>query len=194
MQVHETALNNALDHLNLAGRKIELHELFQEMTTRFGDQKVPVPEDLPEGVFVTFTDQEPVRIDFQDGRLRIQIHLRELSITSNHKTFKNLIVTGYYKPHPDQLDANLERDGIIELGGNRLAVGERIMLAGIFEKVLSRNRKLNLVNERISKSPELKDQQVTQFVIHDGWIGVALGPKLPSRTAIQTKIPVRQKK
>ena len=194
VQVHETALNNALDHLNLAGRKIELHELFQEMTTRFGDQKVPVPEDLPEGVFVTFTDQEPVRIDFQDGRLRIQIHLRELSITSNHKTFKNLIVTGYYKPHPDQLDANLERDGIIELGGNRLAVGERIMLAGIFEKVLSRNRKLNLVNERISKSPELKDQQVTQFVIHDGWIGVALGPKLPSRTAIQTKIPVRQKK
>ena len=39
---------------------------------------------------------------------------------NNHKTFKNLIVTGYYKPHPDQLDANLERDGIIELGGNRL--------------------------------------------------------------------------
>ena len=53
------------------------------------------------------------------------------------------------------------------------------MLAGIFEQVLSRNRKLNLVNERISKSPELKDQQVTQFVIHDGWIGIALGPETP---------------
>ena len=63
------------------------------------------------------------------------------------------------------------------------------MLAGIFEKVLSRNRKLNLVNERISKSPELKDQQVTQFVIHDGWIGIALGPKLPSRTACRRKSP-----
>ncbi len=194
VQIHETAFNNALEHLNLTGRKIELRELFQEMTTRFGDQKIPVPDDLPEGVFVTFADHDSVRIDCQDGRLRIRIHLKELAITNNHKTFKNLIVTGYYKPHPDQLDANLERDGIIELGGNRLGAGERIMLAGIFEKVLSRNRKLNLVNERISKSPELKDQQVTQFVIHDGWIGIALGPKLPSRTALQTKIPERQKK
>lgn len=193
VQIHETAFNNALDHLKLAGRKIELHELFREMTTRFGDQKVPVPDDLPEGVFVTFADQDAVRIDCQDGRLRIRIHLNELAITDNHKTFKNLIVTGYYKPLPDQLDANLGRDGIIELGGNRLVFGDRLMLAGIFEKVLSRNRKLNLVNERISKSPELKDQQVTQFVIHDGWIGIALGPKLPSRTALQTKIPSRQK-
>ncbi len=191
VQVHETALNNALEHLRLAGRKIELHELFKEMTTRFEDQNIPVPEDLPDGVFVTFADHDPVRIDCQDGRLRIRIHLKELSITNNRKTFKNLIVTGYYKPNPDQLEANLARDGIIELGGNKLSTGERIMLAGIFEKVLSRNRKLNLVNERISKSPELKDQQVTQFVIHDGWIGVALGPKLPSRTALQTKIPKR---
>ena len=191
VQLHETALNNALDHLRLAGRKIELHELFKEMTTRFGDQKIPVPEDLPEGVFVTFADQDPVRIDCQDGRLRIRIHLKDLSLTKDRKSFKNLIVTGYYKPHPDQLDANLERDGIIELGGNRLNIGDRLMLAGIFDRVLSRNRKLNLVNERISKSPELKDQQVTQFVIHDGWIGIALGPKLPSRTALQTKIPSR---
>jgi hypothetical protein len=192
VQLHETALNNALDHLRLTGRKIELHELFTEMTTRFGE-KIPVPEDLPEGVFVTFADHDAVRIDCQDGRLRIRIHLKELSLTKDKKSFKNLIVTGYYKPHPDQLDANLERDGIIELGGNRLAIGERLMLAGIFDRVLSRNRKLNLVNERISKSPELKDQQVTQFVIHDGWIGIALGPKLPSRTALQTKIPSRSK-
>ena len=51
------------------------------MTTRFGDQKIPVPDDLPEGVFVTFADQDPVRIDCQDGRLRIRIHLKELAIT-----------------------------------------------------------------------------------------------------------------
>ncbi len=193
VQLHETALNNALDHLHLAGRKIELQELFKEMTTRFGDQQVPVPDDLPEGVFVTFANHDPVRIDCQDGRLRIRIHLKELTINTNRKTFKNLIVVGYYVPHPDQLEANLVRDEKegIRLSGTPLKLGDRVMLAGIFDRVLSRNRKLNLVNERISKSPELKDQQVTQFVIHDGWIGIALGPKLPSRTALQTKIPSR---
>ena len=191
VQVHETALNNALDHLRLGGRKIELHELFQDMTTRFEGQQIPVPEDLPEGVFVTFADQDPVRLDFQDGRLRLTIHLKELSLTKERRTFKNLIVTGFYKPDPDQLDANLVRDGGIRLGGDFLRTGDRIFLAGVFDRILSRNRKLNLVNERISRSPELRDQQVTQFVIHDGWIGIALGPQLPNRTALQTKIPQR---
>jgi hypothetical protein len=193
VQVHETALNNALNHLKLAGRKIELHDLFKEMNDRFGEQRIPVPEDLPEDVFVTFAEHDPVRINCQDGRLRVTIHLQELALPRNRKTFRNLIVMGYYKPHPDQLDANLVRDENegIRLSGNPLRLGDRAMLAAIFEKVLSRNRKLNLVNERISKSPELKDQQVTQFVIHDGWIGIALGPKHPSRTALQTKIPQR---
>ena len=38
-------------------------------------------------------------------------------------------------------------------------------------------------NKQIAESPQLRDQQVTQFVIHDGWIGVALGPKAPGRQA-----------
>lgn len=191
VQIHETAFNNALDHLHLAGRKIELRELFTEMTTRFAGEGVPVPEDLPEGVFVTFAEHDPVRIDCQDGRLRVLIHLQELSLSQDRKSFKNLIVTGFYKPHSNQLEANLERDGGIFLAGNFLRPADRLFLAGVFDRILSRNRKLNLVNERISSSPELSDQQVTQFVIHDGWIGVALGPKLPRRTAVKTTIPQR---
>src|SRR4029450_8772684 len=103
--------------------------------------------------------------------------------TSNHWT--NFTVRGYYQPDADQLDANLERvpDVPIELIGNGLRIGDRIALSGIFGKVLSRNRKLNLINKQIALAPELGDQQVTQFVIHDGWIGVALGPKSPGRPA-----------
>lgn len=200
VQLHETALNNSLEHLHLHGRKIELHDLFREMTARFAPKPVPIPEDLPEGVFVTFAKEDPVRIDCEDGRLRLMIHLQQLSATNEGKTWKNLIVKGYYKPDANQLDANLVRDGIIELSGNRLGLGDRALLAGIFEKVLSRNRKLNLVNERLSSSPELRDQQVTQFVIYDGWIGIALGPKMPNRTAerpaprgLHLPIPLRRR-
>jgi hypothetical protein len=49
--------------------------------------------------------------------------------------------------------------------------------------VLSKSRELRIINRQISTSPQLRDQQVTQFVIHDGWIGVALGRQAPGRQA-----------
>jgi hypothetical protein len=68
-----------------------------------------------------------------------------------------------------------------------------VALSGIFNKVLSRNRKLSIINRQIAQSPHLSDQQVTQFVIHDGWIAVALGPKAPGRqAAVYPRPPIRQ--
>jgi hypothetical protein len=189
VQIHQTALNNVLEQLGLAGRRVELRELYKEMTDRFSQEKVEIPDDLPDDVFVTFADEDPVRIDCQDGRVRLQIRLKELSQEGTRNRWTNFTVRGYYAPVADQLDANLEREGVIELIGDRLRIGDRIALSGIFGKVLSRNRKLNLVNKQIAMAPELKDLQVTQFVIHDGWIGVALGPQAPGRTAAMSPRP-----
>jgi hypothetical protein len=186
VQIHESALNNVLEALNLPGRRVELTDLYQEMTTRFSQTRpVEIPEDLPENVFVTFSEEDPVRVDCEDGRVRLTIRLRELVQTGTRNRWTNFTVQAYYEPSADQLDANLRRVGIIELiGDNRpLPVGQRVALSGIFNRVLSKSRKLEIINKQISESPQLRDQQVTQFVIHDGWIGVALGPQAPGREA-----------
>jgi hypothetical protein len=189
VQIHETAMNNVLDQLHLHGRRVELVELFKEMTARFSPtRKVEVPEDLPENVYVTFAEEDPVRVDCQDGHVRLTIHLKELVQEGTRNRWTNFTVHAYYAPSADQLDANLYRDGIIELiGDNRpLSLGQRTALSAIFARVLSRNRKLHVINQQIAQAPQLRDQQVTQFVIHDGWIGVALGPKSPGRQAAMT--------
>ena len=182
VQIHESALNNVLAHLKLEGRRVDLITLFTEMNKRFAGQPTDVPEDIPDDVFITFADHDPVRIDCEEGRVRLTIRLAAIE-RADGDGWENLTVVARYKPDSDQLDANLVRDGIIELPGRHLRTGDRAALSAIFGKVLSRNRKLNLINERISKSPQLGDQQVTQFVIHDGWIGVALGPKTIERQA-----------
>jgi hypothetical protein len=189
VQVHETALNNAINRLGLQGRRIELRELYKELTTRFSQSPPPVPDDLPEGVFVTFAQEDPVRVDCEDGRVRLTIRLEELA--SDNNAWKNFTVRGYYVPDADQLDANLVRDGVIELAADRrrLGIGDQVALRTIFSRVMSKNRKISLLNETLAKSPNLRDQQVTQFVIHDGWIGVALGPHLPNRNTAMTPIP-----
>jgi hypothetical protein len=185
VQIHETAFNNVLDKLHLAGRRFELAQLYREMAARFTTRKIEVPEDLPENVFVTFADEEPVRLDCQDGHVRLTIRLRELVQEGTKNRWVNFTVRAYYAPAANQLDANLYRDGIIELigEGRPLPIGQRVLLSGIFNRVLSRNRQIHVVNKQIAESPQLQDQQVTQFVIHDGWIGVALGPKVPGREA-----------
>jgi hypothetical protein len=189
VQVHETAMNNVLDQLHLNGRRAELVELYKEMVARFAPtRKIEVPEDLPENVFVTFADEDAIRVDCQDGHVRLTIRLKELVQEGTKNRWTNFTVHAYYAPSADQLDANLYRDGIIELiGDNRpLSLGQRTALSAIFARVLSRNRKLHVINQQIAQAPQLRDQQVTQFVIHDGWIGVALGPKAPGRQAAMT--------
>jgi len=189
VQIHETAMNNILDQLNLHGRRVELVALYKEMSARFNPtRKIEVPEDLPENVYVTFAEEDPIRVDCQDGHVRLTIHLKELMQEGTRNRWTNFTVHAYYAPSADQLDANLYRDGIIELiGDNRpLPLGQRTALTAIFARVLSRNRKLHVINEQIAQAPQLRDQQVTQFVIHDGWIGVALGPKSPGRQAAMT--------
>ena len=157
------------------------------MTTRFNlgaGKPVEIPEDLPEGVFVTFADEDPVRVQFQDGRVRLTIRLKELAQGTKNR-WTNFMVRGYYGPSADQLDANLEREGIIELipDPDPIRFGDQLTLRGIFARVLSKNRKLQIINKQIAEAPELRSEQVTQFVVHDGWIGVALGPKAPGRQA-----------
>jgi hypothetical protein len=190
VQIHESALNNVLDKLRLAGRRIELHELYKEMNSRFLREEITVPEDMPEDVYVTFADEDPVRVDCQDGRVRLTIRLKELAQGTKSR-WADFTVRGYYAPSADQLDANLEREGIIELIGDNhtIPIGQQIALRGIFARVLSRNRKLHVINKQIAEAKELRDQQVTQFVIHDGWIGVALGPKAPGRQAAMQPRP-----
>ena len=181
IQMHETAFNNILSHLGLQGRKIELSQLFKEMTKRFTGKEAEVPEDLPDDVFVSFADHDPVRIDCADGRIRLTIRLKELTRGEGKKPWKNLTVKGYYKPNSDQLEANLVRDGIIELAGDNLRVSDRLALSGIFEKVLNRNRKLHLINDKMRQIKPLQSLEVTQFVVHDGWMGIALGPHTSAR-------------
>jgi hypothetical protein len=176
LQLHETMFNNTLENLKLANRRVDLRTLYVEMLRRFEAKEIKIPDDLPEDVTVHFAEIDPVRISCEEGRVKLIIRLKELDHAERH-TWRDFEVHGYYRPSDNQLEANLVRDGNLELIGERLKLGDQIALRGIFAKVLSRNRQLSIINKQLLTRPQLADLQVTQFVIQDGWIGVALGPK-----------------
>ncbi len=186
-QIHQSAVNNMLAHLNLEGERKELRALYAEISGLFVQKKVPIPADIPENVFATFADHDAVYIDCEKGRVRVTIRLKELA--HEKLKWKNFVVRAYYVPDPDQKSANLVRDGVIELIGKNLRFGDQVALRGIFSKVLSKNRNINLINESLAKSKALKDLHVSQFAIQDGWVGIALTPG-PQRPILYTKPPV----
>jgi hypothetical protein len=178
-QVHESTLNNLLDHLDLAGRTFTLAELQGWLAGKLGRELADRPEDLPEGVHVTFARQDPIRVRCDANHLELIISIAE--IRDSRHWWHDFEVRAAYRPVLHGLTAQFERDGTIELGGQYKGKPE-VALRGIFSKVLSHERKLNLLPDTVAKDSRLAGLEVTQLVVEDGWIATAIGPV---RTAVR---------
>lgn len=183
VQTHESAINNALENLNLDGRTLTLPELSKHVANRFC---LPEPWDVdPENgdVMITFAAHDAIRVQCQDGQMILTMALARLSKGRTH--WKDFQARVFFRPQANGLSAELVRNGTIHLIGPRLGVTSRIALQGVFEKTFPRKTNWNLMPDRLLTSPELASAAITQFVIDDGWIGVALGPKPATSTARQ---------
>jgi hypothetical protein len=176
VQLHESAINNTLDQLGIGGRKLTVQELCDELSKKFGRPSPPLPEDVPEDMTVTLAQRDGIRVRCDGGKLRLTLRVAELS-QNRHSKWKNFMVQTTYVPSPDQRNANLVRDGIIELSSEGRGVGNQFALRTIFSKVLSKNRTISLINHSMAQQPEFADLMINQFVLSDGWIGIAMAPK-----------------
>jgi hypothetical protein len=174
LQVHETAINNALERLELHGRTLSLQQLAERVATRFG---LPEPwETAPEheDVTITFAEENPVEVRCVEGQLVMTLSVARLS--KPPRAFRDFQVRAFYVPNVEGRSAELARDEVIHLIG-QLNTGSQIVLRGIFSRTFSRERPWTLTPERFVASPEVGDLEITQFVIEDGWVGLALGPR-----------------
>jgi hypothetical protein len=187
MQLNESAVNNLLDHLDLAGRTFTLPELHRHLNEKLSRAETPLPQDFPQGVEVTFAKTEPLRIHCGQGHVELVLNIAE--IRQGKRRWHDFEVRTTYRPEARGLAAEFQRDGTIELGGQYKGKTE-VALRGIFSKVLSRERKINLVPSVVADDPRIADLQVTQLVVEDGWIGLAIGP--PPTLARQPRSVRRQ--
>jgi hypothetical protein len=170
VQINESLLNNGIQRLQLDGRTFMMPELAKHIAAVFGrlPQK-PAPEN--EDVKITFAAKDAVSVRCQDGKLAVTLSIVKLSNSSH--AWKNFQVTAYYTPKIEGRSARLSRDGYISLSSRRADLA----LRGVFSHVFSKETTWELVPEVVLNQPKLKNAVITQFVIDDGWIGIALGPK-----------------
>ena len=180
MQLHQSALNNVLEKLDLGGREFTMPELFTWLAEKLGRPQLSQQTDLPDNVKITFAKENGVRVRCEDGRVEVVFAIAELTQGRHH--WRDFTVRTHYRPEARNLDPRFVRDTTIFLDGKSLRGKPQVLLRTIFSKVLSPNRELSLLSEKITSDPRIKDLQVTQFVVEDGWIGLAYSPHRPSGT------------
>ncbi len=177
MQVHESLLNNALARFKLDGKTFTLPELHTHVSKKIAQPNAEIPEDFDKRVKIAFAEQDAIRIRCDNGEVELTLSLAEISRGKKHR-WNDLIVKARYVPDGTGLQANLVRQDSIELIGEGLRTGDQIALRGVFSKLLSRSRYAVLVPKHIEEHKALGGLEVTHFSVTDGWVTVAIGPRL----------------
>jgi hypothetical protein len=175
-QIHQSAVNNLLDRLNLAGRTFTMPELAKHVSKRLSLAKHWQTDPAHADVKITFAKKDPITVSLQDGR--VTLSLRIVRMSKSPRVWKNFRVRAVYTPNLNGRSAELVREGVIHLKGKRLSTGAQIALRAVFSKTFSQRRPLPLSPPRLDTDPNLADLGITQVVIDEGWLGLALGPAL----------------
>jgi hypothetical protein len=166
-------LNNLVERLALNGRTFTLPELSRHLARCLSRPEPADDNPDHDDVSITFAAKDAVRVRCAEGRVEVSVSFVKLA--KGERRWKNFQVRAFYVPEINDRAAELVRDGIIQLTGPRLSTGTQIALRGIFSHAFSKRTPWNLMPERLATDPALCDVGITQFVIDDGWIGVALG-------------------
>ncbi len=183
VQLHVSAINNFISQLQLDGKTYKLEELYQHLNKAMGSTDVAIPEDMPANIHVRFADEDALRMDVQNGQAELTVRLAE--IRQGKSKWKNVQVRGRFIPKINGLNAELERTSYVELKGDGLKKigGGGVILRMAFSSVLSRVSNVPLIHPKLSTHPQMQGFEIRQFTLEDGWIGLAVGPKLASVNA-----------
>jgi hypothetical protein len=174
MQVHESALNNILDRLDLAGHSFTLPELVEYVRAKLSRPANAVPANLPGDVRVTFAGKDPVRLRCMNGVVSVTLAVAELQQAG--RRWNDFKVTVNYEPQIEDLHVRLVRQGPVELSG--AAEGQPdIALRGVFSKLFPRDRSFELIPQAIADNRNFSDLRISQCIVEDGWIALSLGPQ-----------------
>jgi len=185
MQVHESTLNNACDRFGLAGQKMTLEELNHTICTKVG-LPPSVPDDLPEGVEVTFSHSDPMQVACRDGLVHVRIALDALE-SGRRSNWYDIVAHVAYRPSISGMQVVLEREGPVQLSGPGHKGRMEFGLRTIFGKIFPKERPVPLVPQKVIANQRLAGVRAVQAVSADGWFAMALAPS--SHTAATKTSP-----
>ncbi len=182
VQVHQSAINNALEQLAPTEQPISIRDAISNAINNFGQNQLAIPDDIPDDVTVQFARTRPITAEFDNDTVWITLRVVRLQ-RGDRLNLTKFIVRAAYRPQVDGIQAQLVREGHLRISGPGMSMRERLPIRAIFNKVLSPNRALPLTIAALTDQQAMDGLAVSQLEIRDGWIAVSIGEAQPDRVA-----------
>ena len=174
LQMHQSAINNCLQRLDLAGREFHIDELYAHMSETLG-REIPTPEDMDPSVVLRFAPSDCIEVRFVDGSARIYLRFAELAI-GRVSQWRNLTVEAQYEPRIDGIHIEFVRvpESTLALQGRNIGFRDQMAIRTIFNKVFDPSLTLGVTPKHLLTDARFENLEVSQFELRDGWVGLSV--------------------
>ncbi len=184
VQLHESAMNNLAVTLGLDGQRLTGAELQQKLRERFPQMAERDPQETRRDTVFQFAPKDAVQFHISGGKLELKVAFDSVELDGT--PMPNVTVHAKYTPVVDGLNADLKRGGALGIEG-RFSSRERARLHNIFQSVFPSDRTLRIAHLGDHDKHRLEGLMITQLVLEDGWIGLAIGPESTNRVAERSR-------
>jgi hypothetical protein len=177
-QLHQSAFTNLVSGMKLAGEHFTAED-FAAHIRQFAPH-LPVEEldaDSREAE-IEFAEGTPITFELVDGKMHVAMQVKELKVRG--RANRDFTVHMYYTPKADGLVARFNYQAGPYLEG-KMSNAQRMRLQTIFGKVFPNDGYVAVGGEYASDA-RLRGLMITQMVIDDGWLSIAIGPEAADRT------------
>ncbi|MEX0713932.1 MAG: hypothetical protein WD278_16460, partial [Pirellulales bacterium] len=175
VQIHQSLVNNMSEQSGFDGASFTLPELQARLAQLLALPVETFSQTEADDIRISFAPRGAVAARFGEDRIELVLTIAELR--HRRRVWQDFTVRIFYRPQSDGLTASLVRDGTIQVHGKRFGSSPQIALRGMFNRVFSQDRGMELLGPKLAVDGRLAGLGVTQFVIADGWIGLAVGPR-----------------
>jgi len=170
-------INNAIARLGLKGESFSSEELADHLQKVLGVTTQAKTEGEQKEAQFKFAAHDPIRIDFEDNRVKIVINLDSLKVGDKAKPIRRLSITAAYAIQADGMQVQLIQDNEgtrVTSRGKRLRIGDRAVVSTVMKILFESTYSMNALPKQFRDRPQAQSLTISRLVIHDGWLGVEM--------------------
>ena len=184
LQLHQTAINNAIDRVGLKGNTFNIDELSTHLSDVIGlplsmgaDKSKSSDKKYAE---IGFASLAPIEIEFVEDRFRITLNLKTLKIGKKGKQWKNLSLVAAYEPIASGTQFVLVQDdqGTRIKGKKRIKFTDKAAISTVMKVMFKKQYIVNALPQRVMTRLGGDRLTISQLVISDGWISLSFDDRV----------------
>jgi len=186
LQLHESLINNTIERIEIESETFTPESLIQHLSEVIGFDPANAQTDKKHKAEFEFANFDAIRVDFVEGKVRIEFNLKSLRVGKG-KTWRNITISSTYVPTVNGSQILLTQEGMLGVKGKKFRLGDQIAVRAIFKVVLPGSLQFDAVPKQLAGRLNGYGLVISNLNIADGWVGVTFD-EVPIHYSAPTEI------